>query len=140
MRLLTPMLAMMLLAAPAAHAQQQTLSPSELQAVRAMINKIKANWNPDTSVFSQSDQYVIVRVHLDRNGRLSAPPELVGVHPVSQWGLRSIEAAAEAAKRAIVASQPFDMLSPSNYDAWKEVEIRFNPVELKSLGQQPQSR
>jgi predicted Zn-dependent protease len=32
-----------------------------------------------------------------------------------------------------VLSQPFDMLSPPNYGAWKDVEkISFNPAELKA--------
>jgi predicted Zn-dependent protease/tetratricopeptide (TPR) repeat protein len=118
------------LAASAMHAQQRNLSQSELDAMR---EKIRAHWNPEKSFFSQPDQYVIVRVHLDRDGRLSAAPEVVSIHPVLQWwGSAPPKAAAEAAKRAIELSQPFDMLSPSTYDTWKDVEIAFYPGELKA--------
>jgi hypothetical protein len=146
MRLLTPMLAMMLLAAltmgcaaPSSplvtNAEQRTISQSEFAAILA---KLRAHWHPDPAVFSQPDQskyVVVVRVQLDSDGRLSAPVQIVstGAGPLYQ-------ATAEAAKRAVELSQPFDMLSPSAYDAWKDIEIRFDPNELKSIGQRPQSR
>jgi colicin import membrane protein len=78
---------------------------------------------------------VVVRFHFDRDGRLTGLPEVVRSGSTPQY-----QAAAEAAKRAIVLSQPFDMLSPSNYDFWKDVEVNFNPRELNSGGQRPQSR
>jgi hypothetical protein len=34
---------------------------------------------------------------------------------------------AEAARSAVELSQPFEMLSPSTYEAWKDVEINFDP-------------
>jgi tetratricopeptide (TPR) repeat protein len=122
-------------ATSAVHAQQRNLLLSELGAMR---EKIMAHWNPGPAIFLQpdKDKYVVaVRLHLDRAGRLSAPLQVIsgGSGPVYQ-------VTAEAAKRAILLSQPFDMLSPSTYDEWKDVEVRFDPVELKSPGQQPQSR
>lgn len=96
-----------------------------------MRTKIMANWHPDARIWSQPDKYfVVVRFHLGPDGRLSSPIEVVnaGSDSLSQ-------ASVEAAKRAILLSQPFDMLSPSNYDAWKDVQIRFDPSV-----QQPQSK
>jgi hypothetical protein len=69
---------------------------------------------------------VVVRVHLDRDDRLSTPPEIV-----STGSARRYQAAPEAVKRAIVLSQRFDMLSPSAYDSWRDIEIKFVPNELK---------
>jgi len=103
-----------------------TLSESELDAMKA---KIRDNWHiPDEAVFERPDQYiVVVRVQLGRDRRLSAPPQVVstGSGPLSQ-------ATAEAAKRALLVSQPFDMLSLSTYDTWKDMEINFNPRELRN--------
>jgi len=111
-------------AASAVHGEQRSLSQTELAAIRA---KIAAHWAP--AIVSQPDQYVVVvRFRLERDGRLSAAPEVVSTGSAPHY-----QAAAEAAKRAIVLWQPFDMLSPSNYDTWKDVEIIFDPRELKAL-------
>jgi predicted Zn-dependent protease/tetratricopeptide (TPR) repeat protein len=110
-------------AASAVHGEQRNLSQTELAAIRA---KIAAHWTP--AIVSQPEYVVVVRFRLERDGRLSAAPEVVSTGSAPHY-----QAAAEAAKRAIVLSQPFDMLSPSNYDAWKDVEITFDPRELKAV-------
>jgi predicted Zn-dependent protease len=74
-----------------------------------------------------AEQRNLSQTDLDRDGRLSAAPEVVNTGSAPHY-----QAAAEAAKRAIVRSQPFDMLSPPNYDAWKDVKISFNQGELKA--------
>jgi hypothetical protein len=38
--------------------------------------------------------------------------------------------AREAAARAIMAGQPYDMLKPEHYDLWKEVEVTFDPRDM----------
>jgi outer membrane biosynthesis protein TonB len=109
------------------HAEQRTLPEQALTALRA---KIRAHWKPDPAISSQPDQYrVVVRFHLDRDGRLSTPMEVrsKGSGPLYQ-------SAVEAAKRAIELSQPFDMLSPSNYEFWETVEINFDPRTFSMPG------
>jgi colicin import membrane protein len=99
------------------------VSQGELEQVFA---KLKAHWNLPRSIASQPDLYVVrVRVRLGRDGRLSSPPEVVsrGSGPLYQ-------VASEAAKRAVELSQPFDMLPPSTYEAWKVMEISFDPREM----------
>lgn len=101
-----------------------TLSQTELDAMRA---RLMNNWHPDEAVFERPDQYVVViRFSLGRDRMLSGPPQVVsaGSGPLSQ-------ATADAAKRAIMVSQPFDMLSLSHYDEWNDLEITFNPRELR---------
>jgi predicted Zn-dependent protease len=73
-----------------------------------------------------AQQRNLSQTDLDRDSRLSAAPEFVSTGSTPHY-----EAAAEAAERAIVLSQPFDTLSPPNYGAWKDVEIGFNP-DLKA--------
>ena len=122
MRLIAAILATILLAACAMLAEQRTIS--------AMREKIRVHWKPDPAILSQPDRYrVVVRFHLDRDGRLSSPMEVrsKGSGPLYQ-------SATEAAKRAIELSQPFDMISPSTYDKWETVEINFDPRTFSTPG------
>jgi hypothetical protein len=117
-RLLAAILATTLLTACATNAEQRTLPEQTLKAVR---EKIRANWTPP--VAPTLPQYnLVVRFHLNRDGRLSAPIEVRsnGSGPLYQTFV-------EAAKRAIELSQPFDMFSPSTYDLWETVQINFDP-------------
>jgi biopolymer transport protein ExbD len=100
--------------------EQQTALQTQMTAMRT---KIMAHWNPSPAIWNEPDKYVVVvRVQLDRDGRLSAPPQVIskGSGPLYQ-------VTAEAARRAVEASQPFDMFSPSTYDVWKDAEIKFDP-------------
>ena len=81
-------------------------------------------WSPPESIFmANPEQYVIrVRFQLGRDRRLVGKPQVVstGSDPL-------YEAAADAAKRAVLRGQPFDMLSPSTYDDWNDIEVTFDP-------------
>jgi hypothetical protein len=98
-----------------------TLSQNEMDALRARLILL---WSPPESIFmANPDQYVVrVRIQLGRDRRLTAPPEIVssGSGPL-------YEAAADAAKRAVLRAQPFDMLSAATYDAWSDIEVTFDP-------------
>ena len=63
---------------------------------------------------------VRVRIQLGRDGKLSAPPMVLtnGHSPL-------FLAARESAVRAVLRGQPYDMLSPNTYDAWKDLEIHL---------------
>jgi formylglycine-generating enzyme required for sulfatase activity len=105
-----------------------TFLPVSQGEIDLMRTKLRDHWSPDEAIFERPDQYVVlVRVQLGRDRRLAAPPQVVstGSGPLYQ-------ATAEAAKRAILLSQPFDMLSLSTYDTWKDMEISFNPRELRN--------
>lgn len=110
------------LGAPTGHAAQ--LSQSELDALRA---KLISLWNPPPAVSSNPDQYVVtVHIRLTRDHRLVGQPEVIssgGDGPL-------FEATRESAMRAVLQAQPYDMLSPTTYDLWKELDINFNPREV----------
>jgi hypothetical protein len=94
---------------------------------QAMQARLMGNWHPDEAVYERPEQYVVlVHIQIGRDRMLSALPQVVsaGSGPLAQ-------ATAEAAKRAILISQPFDMLPLSAYDDWKDMEINFDPHELK---------
>jgi hypothetical protein len=98
-----------------------TISQTELDALRA---RLIAVWNPPL-ISSNPEQFVVrVRIQLGRDRRLTAPPEIVssGSGPL-------YEAVANSAKRAVLQAQPFDMLSPTTYDTWNDIEVTFDPRE-----------
>ena len=99
------------------------LSQSELEALRA---KLISLWNPPPAVSNNPDQYVVtVRIRLSRDHRLVGQPEVLnsGEGPL-------FEATRDSAVRAVIQGQPYDMLSPSTYDVWKDITLNFNPRDV----------
>jgi hypothetical protein len=85
-----------------------------------------ANCNPSPAFWEEPDKdkyVVVVRVQLNRDGCLSPRRKLSARDLV-----RFIKSLRRAARRAVELSQPFEMLSPSTYDAWKDEEINFDPA------------
>jgi hypothetical protein len=109
------------LGAPAGSAAH--LSQSELDALRA---KLISLWNPPAAVSAHPDLYVVtIRIRLSRNHRLVGQPEVLtgGDGPL-------FEATRDSAVRALLQAQPYDMLSLTTYDQWKEIDINFDPKDV----------
>jgi len=99
-----------------------TLSQNEIDALRARLMSL---WNPPAGARTPEELMVSVRIQLGRDGKLSAPPMVLtsGHTPL-------FHAARESAIRAVFRGQPYDMLSPATYEAWKDIEITFDPREM----------
>ena len=109
------------LGAPSGHAAQ--LSQSELDALRA---KLISLWNPPAAVANNPDQYAVtIHIRLTRDHRLAGQPEVL-----SSGEGALFEATRDSAVRAVIQGQPYDMLSQSTYELWKELDINFNPREV----------
>lgn len=103
--------------------QAAHLSQSELDALRA---KLISLWNPPAAVSTMPERYVVtIRIRLARNHRLIGQPEVLsgGDGPL-------FEATRDSAVRAVFQAQPYDMLSLTTYDQWKEIDINFDPREV----------
>jgi outer membrane biosynthesis protein TonB len=98
------------------------ISQSELDAMRARLMQL---WNPPAGVQNPEDLIVKVRIQLGRDGRLAGPPMVL----TAGRGML-FETARDNAIRALYRGQPFDMLSAATYDAWKEIEITFDPRDM----------
>lgn len=99
------------------------LSQSQLDALRA---KLISLWNPPQAVSVNPDQYVVtIRIRLTRDYRLDGQPVVLtnGQGPL-------FEATRDSALRAVFQAQPYDMLSQTTYDQWKEMDINFDPREV----------
>jgi colicin import membrane protein len=82
-------------------------------------------WSPPAGARNPEDLIVEIRVKLNRDGRLAGSPVVLtaGSSPM-------FVASRESALRAINRGQPFDMLRPENYEAWKNIEITFDPRDV----------
>ena len=98
------------------------LSQSEIDALRARLRQC---WNPPVGASEASKVYVVFRVMFKRDGTIAREPALIE-GTASQLG----PALGESAKRALLQCQPYTMLRPDHYDLWKDMEIKFDPVEM----------
>lgn len=98
------------------------LSQSEIDALRRRLSEC---WSPPVGAAEAPNLKVVFRVLFQKDGSVAAPPTLVA-GTASPYG----PAMAESARRAILTCQPFKMLRPENYEAWKDIEITFDPREM----------
>ena len=98
-----------------------TLSQSDIDALRAQI---LACWNPPPGALEARELVVDVRLQLNRDGTVSAEPQVMNRGSHVQF-----QVAAEAARRAIKRCAPYKM-PIAKYDLWQDVEVRFDPREM----------
>jgi len=98
------------------------LSQNELDAMRARLMQL---WSMPAGVQNPEEWVVRVRVKLGPDRRLVAPPVVLNAGRGSTF-----ETARDSALRAIYRGQPYDMLTPANYEIWKDVEIIFDPRDM----------
>jgi outer membrane biosynthesis protein TonB len=99
-----------------------TLSQSELDALRARLTKL---WNVQAGTERPEELIVDIRIRLTPDRRLAAPPEIV-----SRGTSPRYQAAADAAMRAVLQGQPFDMLQAATYEQWKDMIVTFDPRQM----------
>jgi len=107
------------LGAPTANAPE--LSQNEIDALRAQL---MGCWNPPVGVAEAKDLIVVVRFALNRDGSVSGDPMVV-----NRGNNALFQIAAESATRAVRRCQPF-RLPPSKYEAWRDVEVKFDPNDM----------
>jgi outer membrane biosynthesis protein TonB len=98
------------------------LSQSEMDALRGQIQRC---WNVPAGAADAENLRVSVQFRLDRSGAIDGAPTIV-----SGGGGRGIErAAAESARRAVLACSPYNLPS-DKYDAWSDVIVNFDPRDM----------
>jgi colicin import membrane protein len=106
----------------AAKGTAATLSQSELDALRARLTKL---WNVQAGTERPEELIVDIRIRLTPDRRLAGPPEIV-----SRGTSPRYQAAADAAMRAVLQGQPFDMLQAATYEQWKDMIVTFDPRQM----------
>lgn len=97
------------------------LTLSEMDALRAQMQRC---WNPPIGLAAGDELVVIVQIRLAPDGSV-VNIDQVGAQNVG----RLYDVAADAARRAVLQCQPY-RLPTSKYDAWKDVQVRFDPRDL----------
>jgi colicin import membrane protein len=98
------------------------LSQSEIDALKKRLGEC---WNLPAGAADGGRFRLTLRVLFKRDATVASAPQLVAV-TASQYG----PAMVESAKRAILTCQPFTMLRPEHYEAWKDIEMTFDPHEM----------
>jgi hypothetical protein len=101
--------------------------PPAKAAIEGELNKLRSKlislWNPPEAVSKHPELYVVtIRIRLTRDHRL--------VEVLTNGDGPLFEAARDSAMRAVYQAQPYDMLSPTTYDRWKEIDVNFDPREV----------
>jgi len=97
------------------------LTQSELDALRAYLRQI---WRPPEAR-NPEEIIVTVRIRLNRDGTLAAPPEVT-----SSGRSMLYMVSRERAVIAVTRGAPFKMLKSENYEAWRDLEVTFDPREI----------
>jgi colicin import membrane protein len=95
---------------------------NELSALQA---RLRDCWDVPVGVQNARDLVVTVRIQFKKDGSLAADP-LVLNHSATPL----FQVAAEAATRGIRKCAPFSFMPQAKYEAWKEVEVNFDPREM----------
>lgn len=97
------------------------LSQTEIDALRARLMQL---WNPPVGVDHPEELLVRVVIVFKPDARVQT------FRFVNNATTPTAQAAREAALRAIMQGQPYNMLSPSKYDTWKEIDFTFDPKTM----------
>jgi hypothetical protein len=94
---------------------------NEIDALRAKISQC---WNPPVGGLGAEAIKVKLRLRLREDGALSREPEVV-----NRAGSPFFRAAADAAVRAVMQCQPYQ-LPARKYAMWRDMILNFDPKEM----------
>ncbi len=107
--------------------KQATLSSIQAatleQAIRAQIAPC---WNPPIGGADVADMTVVLRIRLNRDGRIAAAPEFVSQTGATSGNAAYARAFVETAKRAVLRCTPLE-LPDQLYPYWREFDLNFDP-------------
>jgi hypothetical protein len=106
----------------APNASAATMSMSEFDALIAHLHKC---WDVPAGVKDAHDIAVLVRIQFKKDGSLMTDPVVVNQSPNPTFRV-----AAESALRAIRSCAPYNFMPTAKYEAWKEVEVNFDPRDM----------
>jgi hypothetical protein len=112
---------------PTGAARLNVVQMSALQdAIRSQLTPC---WNLPTRPVDAAPVIVLLRIQLRNDGSLLVPPEILSIAGVGASNTAYGRAVANSARRAVTLCSPLKL--PLNlYDAWRDVEINFDPSQL----------
>ena len=98
-----------------------------MDLVDALRNQIAQCWNVPAGAPHPEQLIVTLRVFLNPDGSVAQPPQLTGNSAAE--GNPYMQAAADAAKRAIFVCAPYK-LPADRYSLWRDIEVTFDPRQM----------
>jgi outer membrane biosynthesis protein TonB len=108
--------------APRPKAVAAQLSQNELDALRARLTQL---WNPPAGAQNPEEIVVTIRFRLKPDGTVDGGPQVV-----TSGRSMLFMVSRDRAVQAVLRGQPFNMLRPENYEAWKDLEVTFDPRDM----------
>jgi hypothetical protein len=93
------------------------------QAIRAQIAPC---WNPPIGGADVADMTAVLRIRLNRDGTVAAPPEFVSQTGATAGNQAYARAFVETARRAVLRCSPLQ-LPADLFSYWREFELNFDP-------------
>ncbi|MEM8665267.1 MAG: cell envelope integrity protein TolA, partial [Pseudomonadota bacterium] len=97
-----------------------SLTLSEKDALRSQMQRC---WSPPIGLAGGESLVVTVQIRLSPDGAV------VNIEDVGGGAGQLYASAADAARRAVLQCQPY-RLPVAKYDAWKDVQVNFDPRDL----------
>jgi colicin import membrane protein len=102
--------------------QAPQLTQSEMDALRA---RLQSCWSVPAGASEAKDLAVQVRIQFKQDGSLMAEPVVM-----NRGSSTFFQVAAESALRAVRRCAPYSFLPLAKYEAWKDVEVTFDPRDM----------
>lgn len=105
--------------------EESPLSITEKLLVKGTIEK---NWRPPIGLENLSEVRVLLHMTLEKSGEISNVIVKSIICPLNSDNTCNLTA--ESAIRAVKQSSHIKNLPPERYDAWKEIDLIFNPSHI----------
>lgn len=89
-----------------------------------LISQIEPCWNPPIGVSGADALLVRMKIFLNQSGGVDGALEILNTGTSTQF-----RAAAEAARRAVLRCQPYDMPA-EKFSSWREIILNFDPHRM----------
>ena len=105
--------------------RDKQLSASDIAMIQASIRAcVGPHWRVLSGGASAQETVVRIRIQLNQDGTLSAPPVIVNPERTPYF-----VAISESALRAVQQCEPYD-LPPDKYQFWRDFIMRFSPKDM----------
>ena len=91
--------------------------------IAAFRNHLKTCSTLPAAVNTADDVRAVLRIYLNPDGTLAAPPQPIRIEGVSRGGGALYQSAVAALRKC----QPYNMLPPDRYNEWKVFDLSFTP-------------
>jgi hypothetical protein len=96
----------------------------------ALLAQMRDCWNVPVGAPDPEQLIVQVRVFLARDGDLAQPPQLMPDSRIAATRNTYVNAAAQAALRAVNVCAPYRGLPTDRYESWREIVMTFDPSKM----------